>query len=238
MEPRQDTWTTNRGGSILSPQSPKTTRAGGEHGTQARYMNGTPWRTKTNKNRWKICVIQRIGWPGKPNNLSHGRFTSVWPAATRFTGVSGRPPTNSRLSVVDVVVCKGKVFLSHSLRSRISTCTSKKWFLWGPQDVDCDSVLAETVLSFPVGFSNLGFHVTFYIVQFIVILFATKKTLRVSFLDTPRFDTPVVTDLGEGVRQKILTHQVFNTSIIVWGRYKGLSSIPPSPYDKNLSRLE
>jgi hypothetical protein len=33
------------------------------------------------------------------------------------------------------------------------------------------------------------------------------KTLRVSFLDTPSLDTPVVTGLGsEGARQKILCH--------------------------------
>ena len=57
-----------------------------------------------------------------------------------------------------------------------------------------------------------------------------KKTLRVSFLDTPRFDTPVsfldtpffdtpvVTDLGEGVQQSSedphwLTH---NRCVILW----------------------
>jgi hypothetical protein len=29
----------------------------------------------------------------------------------------------------------------------------------------------------------------------------------------PSFDTPVVTGLGEGARQKILIHQVFNRSV-------------------------
>ena len=33
--------------------------------------------------------------------------------------------------------------------------------------------------------------------------FDAIKTLKVSFLDTPRFDNPVVTGLGEGDRQKI-----------------------------------
>ena len=40
---------------------------------------------------------------------------------------------------------------------------------------------------------------------------------------------PVVTGLGEGDRQKILIHQIFNRSVKVWSRYEGLSSIPPFP---------
>jgi hypothetical protein len=43
-----------------------------------------------------------------------------------------------------------------------------------------------------------------------------KDTLRVRRRDTTTSDTPVVTDLGEGVRQKILIHQVFNRSVKVW----------------------
>ena len=52
-------------------------------------------------------------------------------------------------------------------------------------------------------FSNVGVHVTFYIELFISILFASIKTLRVSNLDTPSFDVPVVTGLGEGDRQTL-----------------------------------
>ena len=35
-------------------------------------------------------------------------------------------------------------------------------------------------------------------------------------------DTPVVTGLGEGARQKILIHQVFHRSVKVWVRCEGL----------------
>ncbi len=35
-------------------------------------------------------------------------------------------------------------------------------------------------------------------------------------------DTPVVTGLGEGARQKILIHQVFDRSVKVWVRCEGL----------------
>ena len=58
----------------------------------------------------------------------------------------------------------------------------------------------------------------FYIEPFISLLFAVIKTLRVSCLDTPSFDAPVVTGLGEGARQKILIRQVFNRCVIVWDR--------------------
>ena len=75
-------------------------------------------------------------------------------------------------------------------------------------------------------FSIFGVHVTFYIEPFISILFPSIKKLRVSCLDTPSFDTPVVTGLGEGGRQKILIHQVFNRCVIVWGKQGGLSCIP------------
>ena len=57
-----------------------------------------------------------------------------------------------------------------------------------------------------------------------------NKTLRVSFLDTPSFDTPVVTVLDEGSRQKILIRQVFRRCIIVWDSHERLSSIPDLPY--------
>ncbi len=71
---------------------------------------------------------------------------------------------------------------------------------------------------------------TFYIEPFISILFVTIKTLRVSSLDTPSFDSPVVTGLGEGARQKILIRQVFNRCVIVWVRQGVLSCIPHLPY--------
>ena len=58
----------------------------------------------------------------------------------------------------------------------------------------------------------------------ITIPFAAKDTLRVSFLDTPSGHTPLVTGLGEGDRQEILIHQVFNRCVEGWDRYEGLSS--------------
>jgi hypothetical protein len=64
--------------------------------------------------------------------------------------------------------------------------------------------------------------VVFYIERFIPKLVPGKDTLRVRRRDTPSFDTPVVTDLGEGARQKILIHQVFNRSVKVWVRCEGL----------------
>jgi hypothetical protein len=60
--------------------------------------------------------------------------------------------------------------------------------------------------------------VSFYIELFIVKLVPTKDTLRVRHQGTLSFDTLVVTDLGEGVRQKILMHQVFIRSVGVWVR--------------------
>ena len=45
---------------------------------------------------------------------------------------------------------------------------------------------------------------TFYIEPFIPIPFVSINTLRVSGRDTPSFDTPLVTDYGEGTCQKIL----------------------------------
>jgi hypothetical protein len=47
-------------------------------------------------------------------------------------------------------------------------------------------------------------------------------TLRVRHRDTPSSDTPVVTGFGEGARQKILIHQVFDRSVKVWSRCEGL----------------
>ena len=60
--------------------------------------------------------------------------------------------------------------------------------------------------------------------------FSPGFTLRVSNLDTPSFDVPDVTALGEGVRQKILIRQVFNRCVIVWDRQGVLSCIPHLPY--------
>ena len=48
-----------------------------------------------------------------------------------------------------------------------------------------------------------------------------KDTLGVRHRGTSSFDTSVVTDLGEGARQKILIHQVFNRSVKVWARCEG-----------------
>ena len=70
----------------------------------------------------------------------------------------------------------------------------------------------------------------FYIERLIPKLVPAKDTLRVRRRDTSSFDTPVVTVLGEGARQKILIHQVFNRSVKVWVRYEGLSSIRHLPY--------
>ncbi len=63
---------------------------------------------------------------------------------------------------------------------------------------------------------------SFYIERFIPKLVPVKDTMRVRRRVTPSFDTPVVTDLGEGARQKILIHQVFNSSVKFWARYDGL----------------
>jgi hypothetical protein len=58
--------------------------------------------------------------------------------------------------------------------------------------------------------------------RFIPKLVPAKDTLRVRHRGTPSSDTPVVTGLGEGVRQKILIHQVFDRSVKVWTRCEGL----------------
>ena len=79
--------------------------------------------------------------------------------------------------------------------------------------------------------SYLSFWVhTVWVLLSYMILFAVIKTLRVSYLDTPSFDTPVVTELCEGVRQKILILQVFNRCVIVWDKEGVLSCIPHLPY--------
>ena len=57
---------------------------------------------------------------------------------------------------------------------------------------------------------------SFYFARFIPKLVPSKNTLRVRHRDTPSFDTPVVTGLGNGARQKVLIHQVFNRSVKVW----------------------
>ena len=59
---------------------------------------------------------------------------------------------------------------------------------------------------------------SFYIERFVPKLVPGKDTLRVRHRGKPSFDTPVVTVLGEGARQKILIHQVFNRSVKVWAR--------------------
>ena len=63
---------------------------------------------------------------------------------------------------------------------------------------------------------------SFYIERFIPKLVPAKDTLRVRHRVTLSFDTPVVTGLSEGARQKILIHQVFNRSVKIWARYDGL----------------
>ncbi len=63
---------------------------------------------------------------------------------------------------------------------------------------------------------------SFYIERFIPKLVPVKDTLRVRRRGTSSFDTPVVTGLGQGARQKILIHQVFNRSVKVWARCEGL----------------
>ena len=78
----------------------------------------------------------------------------------------------------------------------------------------------------------------FYIECLIPKLVPAKDTLRVRRRGTPSFDTPVVTGLGEGARQKILIHQVFNRSVKVWARCEGLfhpCSLPPVSLETSLS---
>jgi hypothetical protein len=102
------------------------------------------------------------------------------------TGVSAQPPTEIRLRFADAFASASKVFLSLTMRTADSTCTSRK---------------------------HVGVHVSFYIERFIPKLVPSKDTLRVRHRDTPSFDTPVAPGLGEGGRQKILIHQVFNRSV-------------------------
>ncbi len=81
----------------------------------------------------------------------------VWD--TWNTGYGG-----SVLSMQPLLV--SKVFLSLTIRSRISVCTSKQRFLWGPRDVGSDSLHTVTVLSLHVvTFPMLGsmWHSTLYV---------------------------------------------------------------------------
>ena len=70
-------------------------------------------------------------------------------------------------------------------------------------------------------------HVVFYIVRFIPKLVSGKNTLRVTRRDTSSFGTPVVTGVGEGARQKIHIHQVFNGCLLKFG--PGTRDSLPSP---------
>ena len=70
---------------------------------------------------------------------------------------------------------------------------------------------------------------TFYTVRFIPKRVAIKKTLRVSRRGTPSFQTPLVTDVGEDARQKILIRQVFDRCVVVRARQEGLFGTPPTP---------
>ena len=63
----------------------------------------------------------------------------------------------------------------------------------------------------------------FYIERLIPKLVPAKDTLRVRRRGTPTSDTPVVTGLGEGARQKILIRQMFDSCVTVRGRQEGLS---------------
>ena len=71
-------------------------------------------------------------------------------------------------------------------------------------------------------FSNVGVLVAFYIERFPPKLVPGKDTLRVRHRGTTSSDTPVVTGFGEGARQKILIHQVFDRSVKDWARCEGL----------------
>ena len=53
------------------------------------------------------------------------------------------------------------LFVSIVMNPRISVCTSKKRFLWGPHDVGSDSLRTETVLSIQV----VGFPMFYYELQ-------------------------------------------------------------------------
>ena len=66
----------------------------------------------------------------------------------------------------------------------------------------------------------------------VVILCTVRQSFpcQLLFQCWASFDTPVMTGLGEGVRQKILIRQVFNRCVIVWVGQGGLSCIPHLPY--------
>ena len=118
----------------------------------------------------------------------HGRFTSVLPTATRTTGVSSWPPTDIRLRFPDTTTSWIKVFCRLSCAHGFLPALPKNAF---NEDHTMLVVILCTVWqSFPCqlffqcwGPSDI-LHWTF-----ISILFATIKTLRVSCLDTPSFDT-------------------------------------------------
>jgi hypothetical protein len=73
--------------------------------------------------------------------------------------------TDIRMRFADAFASASKVFLSLTIRDRISAYTSRKRFLWGPHDVGSDSLHSTTVLSLPVvTFPMLGsiWHSTLY----------------------------------------------------------------------------
>ncbi len=68
-----------------------------------------------------------------------GRFTSTLTSPHTSTGLSGCPSTNIRFLFFDASTSASKVFLSHCILARITSCTAKKRVLFGSRDVDCDT---------------------------------------------------------------------------------------------------
>ncbi len=127
----------------------------------------------------------------------------------------------------DVSSSVSKVFLSHSILTCITTCTSKKRVLFGSHDVGCDSALDVTSLSLSVvAFVMVGsmWHSTSPFPH--RYLLGTKDTLTGSCRSPPSFETPFVIGLGEGSPQKIRILQFFYRSVKVCTRCEGHSSIP------------
>jgi hypothetical protein len=138
---------------------------------------------------------------------------SALPAVSTCTGVSAQPPTEIRLRFADVFASVSKVFFVAGHSSRILPALPENGFY--EDHATLVVILCTLQQSFLTNccFSNVGVYVVFYIERFIPKLVPAKDTLRTRHRDTPSFDTPVALALGEGARQKILVHQVFNRSV-------------------------
>ncbi len=131
------------------------------------------------------------------------RFESTLPSPHRSTTLSACPPTNIRFRFFDSSACVCKVFLSHSILTCMTVCTSKKRVLFGAHDVPCDFAHSVTSLSLSVVvFVMMGsmWHSTSPFPHH-TRGFSNKRhtvTRRVSCRSPSSFETPFVIGLGEG----------------------------------------